>query len=103
MRTPEFWEKKDICAFLDALGPDLCSYAKHTTMGYGKSGVGDITACVSGAYWNIEAKRPGAKPTAIQIRRMNETKRAGGHAVAGTAEVVIQTLRAWLKVRGIET
>jgi len=26
---------------------------------------------------------------------------AGGHAVAGTAEVVIQALRDWLVVRGI--
>ncbi len=69
--------------------------------GYGKGGVADYCLCLNGAFWSIEVKRPGKDPTAIQTRRMNEVCAAGGHAVAGTAEVVIQTLRDWLAVRGI--
>ena len=68
---------------------------------YGKSGVGDKVACICGYFWNIEVKRPGKEPTAIQTRRMDEVRKAGGQAVAGTAEVVIQALTDWLAVRGI--
>lgn len=101
MTTPEGWEKKDIDAFLEKLGPDLVYVDKTFTGGYGKSGKGDYELCLNGAFWNVEVKRPGKEPTVIQIRRMNEVKRAGGHAVAGTAEVVIAELTRWLAARGI--
>ena len=99
--TPEGWEKKEIDAFLKTLGPDCVYVIKTITMGFGKSGAGDYALCLDGAFWNVEVKRPGKIPTAIQTRRMNEVRAAGGHAVAGTAEVVIQVLRDWLAVRGI--
>jgi hypothetical protein len=102
IHTPEWHEKRDIGLFLDSLGPSICTYVKHTTGGFGASGNGDFTVNLTGAYWNVEAKRPGKNPTAIQTRRMNEVRAAGGHAVAGTAEVVIQVLRDWLKGRGIQ-
>lgn len=99
--TPEGWEKKEIDAFLKKLGTQHVYVIKTITMGYGKSGAGDYALCLSGAFWNVEVKRPGKDPTEIQKRRMNEVRAAGGHAVAGTAEVVIQVLRDWLAVRGI--
>ena len=46
-------------------------------------------------------KRPGKEPTPIQDRRIREIRTAGGYAVAGTAEVVIQVMTDWLAVRGI--
>ncbi len=101
MRTPEFFEKKAIKEFLDELGPDRCSYFSPYMAGYGKTGIGDIVACIIGTYWNIEVKRPGKEPTVIQERRAAEIRRAGGRSVAGTAEIVIQVLRDWLSVRGI--
>jgi hypothetical protein len=101
MHTPEWYEKRDISAFLDSLGPERCSYVKHNSGGFGASGNGDFTVNLLGAYWHVEAKRPGKDPTAIQTRRMNEVGAAGGHAVAGTAEVVIEELKRWLLVRGI--
>lgn len=100
--TPEGFEKKEVDAFLKALGPDLVWHHKTMTMGYGPSGAPDYVLCLAGAFWGLEIKRPGKAPTRIQDRRMWAIRKAGGHAVAGTAEVVIQTLRAWLKVRGIE-
>ena len=99
--TPEGYEKQDIDKFLDALGPDIVWIHKAITYGYGKSGAPDYLLCLKGAMFGIEVKRPGKAPTAIQTRRMNEIRKAGGHAVAGTAEVVIAALREWLAVRGI--
>lgn len=101
MRSPEGFEKAEIDAFLKKLGPGLCWVFKPYMAGYGKSGVPDYCLCICGAFWAIEVKRPGKEPTAIQYRRMEEIWRARGHAVAGTAEVVIQALRDWLSVRGI--
>jgi hypothetical protein len=99
--TPEGWEKKDVDAFLKQLGPQRCWSFKPFTAGYGKSGVPDYCLCVMGAFWGLEIKRPGKEPTEIQKRRMQAIREAGGHAVAGTAEVVIEELRGWLAVRGV--
>lgn len=101
MTTPEGAEKQDIDKFLKKLGPERVWAFKPFMAGFGKSGVPDYCLCICGAFWGIEVKRPGKDPTAIQTRRMNEVRAAGGHAVAGTAEVVIAALRAWLAVRGI--
>ncbi len=101
MPTPESYEKQDIDAFLKKLGPTRVYVIKTITMGYGKSGAGDYALCLCGAFWNVEVKRPGKAPTAIQGRRMKEVREAGGYAVAGTAEVVIQALTDWLAARGI--
>ena len=101
MTTPEGYEKQDIDKFLKRLGPARVYIIKTITMGYGKSGAGDYALCLDGAFWNVEVKRPGKEPTAIQHRRMREVREAGGHAVAGTAEVVIAELERWLAARGI--
>ncbi len=101
MKTPESYEKDEVDAFLKLLGPERVYFFKPFMMGYGKNGIPDYCICLTGAYWSLEIKRPGKEPTAIQTRRMNEVKRAGGHAVAGTAEVVIAALKEWLAVRGI--
>lgn len=101
MTTPEGWEKKDVDAFLKKLGPERVYVFKPFMAGYGKGGVADYCLCLCGAYWSLEIKRPGKDATALQKRRMNEVRRARGHAVAGTAEVVIAALTEWLAVRGI--
>ena len=101
MKTPEHFEKAEIDVFLKKLGPERAWWFNPYMAGFGKSGVGDKVLCLCGAFWAIEVKRPGKEPTAIQSRRMNEVRKAGGQAVAGTAEVVIQALTDWLAVRGI--
>ena len=101
MTTPEGWEKKDVDAFLKTLGPERVYVFKPFMAGYGKGGVADYCLCLVGAYWSLEIKRPGKGPTVLQARRMNEVRAAGGHAVAGTADVVIQAMADWLAVRGI--
>lgn len=101
MKTPESYEKAEIDAFLKKLGPERVYFFKPYMAGFGKSGVPDYCICITGAFWSIEVKRPGKEPTAIQKRRMEEVQWAGGHAVAGTAEVVIETVTRWLATRGI--
>ena len=101
MTTPEGWEKKDVDAWLKKVGPGIVWSFKTMTMGYGGSGAPDYLLCVNGCMWGLEIKRPGKDATAIQQRRMEAIRRAGGHAVAGTAEIVIQALTDWLAVRGI--
>lgn len=95
MRTPEAWEKQDICRYLDSL-PN-CWYVKPMTFGYGKSGVPDILACLNGEFVSIEIKRPGKDLTATQMRRMEAITAAGGMALWGTADKVIKELSDWKK------
>ena len=92
-RTPEGWEKADIDKYLESIGAYVL---KPTTMGYGASGAPDRACCIDGRFWGIEVKREGKGPTALQTRRMQEIEAAGGLAVAGTAEVVIGRIKAWL-------
>lgn len=101
MKTPEYYEKQEIETFLKSLGPGVAWWINPRTGGYGASGAGDKVLCLCGAFWSIEVKRPGKEPTEVQYRRMEEVRAAGGHAVAGTAEVVVQVLRDWLAARGI--
>lgn len=101
MTTAEGWEKRDVDAFLKQLGPERCWAFKPYMAGYGKSGTPDYCLCLLGAFWSLEIKRPGKEPTAIQQRRLDEVRKAGGKAVAGTAEVVIAAMREWLIVRGV--
>lgn len=97
MRTPEGYEKAEICKYLDSIG---AWYIKPMTFGYGKSGTPDILALVRGRFITIEVKREGKEPTVLQQKRISEIEEAGGFAYWGTAERVIMALkeaaRTWL-------
>lgn len=95
MKTPEAYEKEAICKYLDSIG---AWYFKPMTMGYGKSGVSDIVACIDGQFWALEVKREGKEPTAIQARRGKEIQNAGGCWAAGTAKVVIDAIMFWVAI-----
>jgi len=91
MKTPEGYEKDEICKYLDSIG---AWYYRPYMAGYGKSGMSDIVACIDGLFWAIEVKREGKAPTKIQRQRMDEIEKAGGYAVAGPAACVIPHLKA---------
>lgn len=94
MKTPEGYEKDDICKYLDEIG---AWYFRPYMAGYGKSGVADIIACIEGVFWSIEVKREGKEPTLRQLQRMDEIEKAGGFVCAGTAERVIAYIKAALE------
>jgi hypothetical protein len=101
MKTPESYEKAELDQWLKKVGPELVWSHKTITMGFGGSGAPDYLICLNGAMWGIEIKRPGRGPTVIQQKRMDAIQAAGGHAVAGTADVVIEAMTDWLATRGI--
>lgn len=49
--------------------------------GYGSSGVPDIVACIKGKFIGIECKADGGKPTALQMKNLNDIAKNGGTAV----------------------
>lgn len=54
---------------------------KFNNMGiYAKAGVSDILACIKGRFVAIEVKRPGNKPTAVQLQFIKAINNIGGLA-----------------------
>lgn len=47
---------------------------------YGKAGKPDITGCVRGQRFELEVKRPGGKPTKLQLKTLKEWEEAGSIA-----------------------
>lgn len=92
MKTPEGYEKDDICKYLDEIG---AWYFKTYTGGFGKRGAPDILACLDGVFVGIEVKREGKEPTPIQHKRMAEIMHAGGLAFWGTAKKVVEEIVVW--------
>lgn len=45
------------------------------------AGAADLIGCLRGRYFEIEVKRPGEVPTALQLRELEATRAAGGYAV----------------------
>jgi Holliday junction resolvase len=75
--TPEGKTKAAARKVLDEAG---VYYFFPATHGYGRSGVPDIIACVSGRFLAIECKAEGGKTTALQEREMQRVRDAGGQA-----------------------
>lgn len=90
MKTPEAYEKDDICKYLKSIG---AWYHRAHTGGFGASGAPDIIGCYNGRFFGIEVKREGKKPTRLQEMRMREIAEAGGLAFWGTAVKVIGELK----------
>ena len=54
---------------------------KFNNMGiYAKAGVSDILACIKGRFVAIEVKRPGNKPSAVQLQFITAVNSIGGFA-----------------------
>lgn len=52
---------------------------------FGTRGEADIHACMSGRFIAIEVKRPGQKPTPLQLARLAQIAAAGGLAFVATS------------------
>ncbi|MFN3326116.1 MAG: VRR-NUC domain-containing protein [Bryobacteraceae bacterium] len=78
---------KAILAYLNSLPG--CLARKRWGGGMGVAGDPDIDACMRGRSVQLEVKRPGERPTPLQLKRLEEWRQAGAVAavVHGVAEV----------------
>ena len=61
---------------------------------YQETGIPDILACWGGLFFGIEVKRPGEKPSALQLAQGARIKKAGGYfIVAYSLQDVIDYIR----------
>jgi hypothetical protein len=66
-----------------------CLARKRWGGGMGVAGDPDIDACIRGRSVQLEVKRPGEKPTALQAKRLREWRKAGALvAVVSSVEEV---------------
>ena len=91
--TPEAKVKAKVKKILAELG---AYYAMPVTGGYGNSGVPDFLVCKGGLFYGIECKANGNKPTALQIKNLEDIRKAGGVAVV-IDETNIDSLKEVLK------
>jgi hypothetical protein len=49
--------------------------------GYGRSGVPDDIGCYQGVFVAVEYKANGGKPTALQLKNMDDIRKCGGIAL----------------------
>jgi Holliday junction resolvase len=82
-QTPEGKVKAKVVAVLKS---EEAYYFFPATGGYGRSGVPDIVCCVGGAFLAIECKAGTNKPTQLQVREIENIRRAGGVAVVANEE-----------------
>lgn len=73
--TPESKVKKKIKDVLKSCG---AYYAMPIGTGFGSSGVPDFLVCIRGRFIGIEAKANGNKPTALQLKNLDQIIEAGG-------------------------
>jgi hypothetical protein len=94
-QTPEAKVKAKIKALLKKYG---VYYAMPIGTGYGNAGVPDFLCCAGGRFLAIEAKANGGKPTALQLKNINEINSCGGTAIV-VDETGLTMLEAVLKAR----
>jgi Holliday junction resolvase len=81
--TPEKKVKDKVVGILKEAG---AYYFFPATHGFGRSGVPDIVACVSGMFLAVECKAGKNKPTALQVREIESIRRCGGVAIVVNEE-----------------
>ena len=76
--TPEAKVKAKVKRVLTDIG---AYYTMPVTGGYGNSGVPDFVGCLRGKFFGVECKANGGKPTALQLKHLNDIRCAGGIAL----------------------
>jgi len=87
--TPEGKVKKRVKGILTQVG---AYYAMPMGTGFGNSGVPDFLVCKGGLFYGIECKAGGNKPTALQLKNLDDIRKAGGIALV-IDETNVETLR----------
>jgi Holliday junction resolvase len=94
--TPEKKVKSKVTSVLKELG---AYYFYPVTSGFGTSGVPDIVGCYRGIFFGIECKAGKNKPTALQLKNLNQISASGGVALVINEENVAD-VRATLTQKG---
>lgn len=76
--TPEAKVKAKVKKLLTEIG---AYYAMPMGTGFFSSGVPDFLVCKGGLFYGIECKANGNKPTALQLKHLDDIKKAGGVAL----------------------
>lgn len=87
--TPEAKVKAKVKKILNEIG---AYYAMPMGTGFGNSGVPDFLICKGGLFYAIECKANGNKPTALQMKHLDDIRKAGGIALV-VDETNVETLR----------
>ena len=77
MATPEAKVKAKVKKVLTDIG---AYYAMPIGTGYGNAGVPDFVVCYKGEFIGIECKAQGNKPTALQLKNLQDIEIAGGRS-----------------------
>jgi Holliday junction resolvase len=97
--TPEAKVKKKVAALLKGYG---VYYFYPVTGGYGSSGVPDIIACWQGRFIAIECKAGSNQPTALQMKNLQDIRKAGGYTMVVNEEALPE-LEQWFVERDLRT
>ena len=76
--TPEAKVKKQGRAILTKMG---MYFFPTFSGGYGRSGVPDDIGCYQGWFVAVEYKANGGKPTALQVKNLEDIRKSGGIAL----------------------
>jgi hypothetical protein len=87
--TPEGKVKKRVKEILKEMG---AYYAMPMGTGFSSSGTPDFLICKGGLFYGIECKANGGKPTALQLKHLDDIRKAGGIALV-IDETNVETLR----------
>lgn len=84
-------------SILNALNKlDGCRAIKVYGGGMGRQGQPDITGCIHGRRFDLEVKRPGEKPTALQVKEMASWLAVGSVvAVVHSKEEALSVVQGW--------
>lgn len=87
--TPEAKVKKRVKQILSEVG---AYYAMPIGTGFGNAGVPDFLVCLRGKFYGIECKANGGKPTALQLKHLDDIRKTGGVALV-IDETNVENLR----------
>jgi Holliday junction resolvase len=73
--TPESKVKRRVTKILQKFG---AYYFSPVTGGFGRSGVPDLVVCYQGVFIGIECKAGDNKPTALQLKNLEDIHTNGG-------------------------
>ena len=76
--TPEGKVKAQVKNILNEVG---AYYAMPMGTGFSSSGTPDFLVCCAGRFFGIECKANGNIPTALQLKHLDDIRKAGGVAL----------------------